>query len=94
MVWGSFLIAAALKTPKRNVYNAHGVNLNFRLFCVDADDGAKIITSVVRQFAGATMCWLANATALEAALALPGVDLAYHCRVGGVEAFVLRTRRV
>jgi len=29
-LWGSFLIpAAALKTPTRNCYNAHGVNLNF-----------------------------------------------------------------
>jgi len=33
-LWGSFLIAAAaLKTPKRNGYNAQGVNLNFPNLC-------------------------------------------------------------
>jgi len=32
MVWGSFFIAAAaLKTPKKNGYNAQGVNLTFNL---------------------------------------------------------------
>jgi len=30
IVWGSFLIAAAaLETPRRNAYNAQGVNLTF-----------------------------------------------------------------
>lgn len=56
------------------------------------DDGARIIASVVRQFGGSTMCWLANATALATALGIAGVELVYHCRLGGVEAFVLRTR--
>jgi len=33
-LWGIFLIAAAaLKTPTRNGYNAHGVNLNFVCVC-------------------------------------------------------------
>jgi 23S rRNA G2445 N2-methylase RlmL len=57
------------------------------------EDGARIIASVVRQFGGATMCWVANATALATAIGIAGVELAYHCRVGGVEAFVLRTYR-
>jgi 23S rRNA G2445 N2-methylase RlmL len=57
------------------------------------DDGARILASVVSQFGGSTMCWLANATALAAALGISGVELAFHCRLGGVEAFVLRTRR-
>lgn len=56
-------------------------------------DGAEIIASVVNQFAGATMCWLANVTAFAAVTSLPGVELVYHCHVGGVEAFVIRTIR-
>ena len=40
MVWGSFLIvAAALKTPTRNGYNAQGVNLTFYFLLAGAAVG-------------------------------------------------------
>ena len=54
------------------------------------EDGAAILTAVVRQVPRATTCWLANALALKAAAALPGVEIAHHCRVGSVEFIVLR----
>mmetsp|Transcript_19272 Transcript_19272/g.44302 ORF Transcript_19272/g.44302 Transcript_19272/m.44302 type:complete len:509 (-) Transcript_19272:68-1594(-) len=58
------------------------------------DDGARIVLSVIRQCSGATMLFLVNATALEAAIQLSGVTLLHHARLGGVEAMLLRTDRV
>lgn len=57
------------------------------------DDGTRIILSVIRQFAGATMLFLVNAEAFEAARKLPGVSVLHHARLGGVEAILLSTEK-
>tara|TARA_B100000513_G_scaffold181920_1_gene101137 strand:+ start:1335 stop:2996 length:1662 start_codon:yes stop_codon:yes gene_type:complete len=57
----------------------------------NAEDSVSIICNVVKELAGATMCWLGSALALEAVTSLPGVKLLHHARLGGVELTILQT---
>lgn len=55
------------------------------------EDSVSIICNVAKELAGATMCWLGSALALEAVAKLPGVKLLRHARLGGVELMLLQT---
>ena len=54
----------------------------------DGLDGKAIVTSVTSQFAGATMCWIANPLAVEALRCLPGVTVLRHVPLGSVDVVV------
>lgn len=56
-------------------------------------DGKAIVTSVTSQFAGATMCWIANPLAVEALRCLPGVTVLRHVPFGSVELVVCTASR-
>jgi hypothetical protein len=55
------------------------------------DDGACIVRSVARQFAGATMCWIVNREAREALQQVEGITMLRHLQLGSVEVAVARS---
>ena len=55
-------------------------------------DGAAIVQSVMRQFAGATFCWLANSRAVQKVRCIPGVQVLRHVPFGSVDLVVCVAR--